>query len=224
MTENYYQAFVFDMDGTILDTIIDLEESVNQALISYGLKARTKEEIISFIGNGSDKLIRRAIGKENENLFSVVFDSYYNYYSLHFSDKTTAYPGIIEALKYAKSRGIKLFVYTNKPDAVAKKLADKCFGKNFFEKIIGIPLGGVIKPDPKAYLDAIKDYHFSLDRQAYFGDSTTDIETSYNIGIKNMYSVSWGYRSIECLKNFKLKPKAIINNAYEIMDVVNSLK
>lgn len=216
-----YQAFVFDLDGTILDTVLDIQSAVNFALTKYSLPTHTREEIISYIGNGSNKMIQRALGPAHQDLFDPVFKTYYDRYDHYFMEKTKPFAGIVEALTYAKSQGIALFVYTNKPDRIAKNLIDHSFGTGFFTKVIGIPLGGIIKPDPKAYLDGIKEYGFDLDRQAYFGDSDTDIETAYNIGLSHIYSVSWGYKTKAFLESFRLKPTAILDDPLAIKDVVD---
>lgn len=221
MEKSYYQAFVFDMDGTIVDTLSDMMYSVNRALEIYHLPLRAREEYKTFVGNGSVKLVERALGKENLSYFDDVFKTYYEYYHEHFMDKAEIYPHLKEALDYAKEKGILLFVYTNKPEAIAREVADGCFGKGYFKKVIGVPLGGKTKPDPTAYLEGIKKYGISLDRQAYFGDSVTDIETAHNIGIKDMYSVLWGYQSKEKLSSALYFPKAFLTDASQIKDVVD---
>lgn len=224
MEKSSYQAFVFDLDGTLLDTIIDMKVCVNRALKKYGLKEHTTEEYITYIGNGSVKLIQRALGEDNQKYFDDVFNSYYEDYKTHFMDYTKPFAGILEALEYGKKKGIRYFVYTNKPAAIAKEVVDHCFPTNMFEEVIGVPLGGKIKPDPTAFLDAIKKYKdISLDRCAFFGDSDTDILTAKNIGITNMYSVSWGYKTYDFLANFEQKPKNILKDPLEIIKVVDNL-
>lgn len=222
MKESYYKAFVFDMDGTLVDTILDMMEAVNYALSQFSLPIHTKEEYVTYIGNGSAMLIKRALGEEHLDLFEPVFKTYYEYYNKNYTAFTKPYQGIVEALEYAKEHQIKLFVYTNKPEKIALEVANHCFGENYFDELIGIPLGGVVKPDPKAYWDRTEKYHIPFERQAYFGDSETDILTSYRIGIENMYSVAWGYKSKEFLENFTPKPKRILDDPLEIIKVINN--
>lgn len=222
-TQENYQAFIFDMDGTILSTIEDIGDAVNYSLAKHGLPLHTYEEYKTFVGNGSVLLIKRAIGKEHQDLFQSVFDVYYDYYKIHFKDKTKPYDGLIDALKYAKSKGILLFIYTNKPEKIAIECEESSFGKGFFEKMVGIPLGGVTKPDPKAFFEATKEYHLDYQSVAYFGDSTTDIETAHNLGTPNMYSVLWGYQSYQKLSTYPLQPKAFLKEPKEIKLVVDGI-
>lgn len=222
MEKSIYQFFVFDLDGTVLDTLVDMQVCVNRALMKYGLPQHSLEEYKGFIGNGSVKLIQRAIGNENQDKYAEVFDSYYNDYKTHFMDYTKPFEGIIESLDYAKKKGVLLFIYTNKPQAIATEVIDHCFRKGTFEKVIGIPLGGKTKPDPQAFFDQTKEYGLDFDKACYFGDSDTDILTAKNLGITNMYSVSWGYKTYEYLSNYPIHPKRILKNPYEIMKVVDN--
>jgi len=221
MTQSHYQAFVFDMDGTITDSIKDMMVSVNQSLAYFGYPTHDEKAYMTFIGDGSVKLIERALGKENLKDFDAVFRRYYDYYHVHFRDYTKPFAHLAEALDYAKSKGIRLFVYTNKPEAIATEVAESCFGKGYFDKIIGIPLGGVTKPDPRAYWEATKDYGIPFENQAYFGDSVTDILTAHNIGIDNMYSVLWGYQDKAKLMTAMYRPKAFLDEPGQIRDVVD---
>jgi phosphoglycolate phosphatase len=212
-----YQAFVFDMDGTIVDTILDMKDAVNYALAKFHYPLRTREQYVSYIGNGSVKLVQRALGEGNQDHFQEVFDCYYQYYHEHYLDKTKPYPYLKETLQKVKDMGIKLFVYTNKPEKIAEEVASACFGEGFFDCLIGIPLGGVIKPDPKAFIEKTKPFGFSYDREAYFGDSGTDLETAFNIGIPNRYSVTWGYKTREFLSSYKIPPTALLDDPREIL-------
>lgn len=223
MENSVYQSFVFDLDGTLLDTIIDMKVCVNRALAKYDLKEHTIEEYKGFIGNGSVKLIQRALGEEHQDFYERVFNSYYEDYKEHFMDFTKPFDGITESLEYAKSRGILLFVYTNKPAVIAQKVIAHTFPSNLFEKIIGVPLGGKTKPDPQAFFDQTREYSLDYSKAAYFGDSDTDILTAKNLGIKNMYSVAWGYKSLEFLKQYSIPPKRILLNPLEIKKVVDNI-
>jgi len=215
-----YEAFVFDMDGTLLDTIEDMKVAVNQALRQYHLPEHSREEYVTYIGNGSVKLVQRALGPDHQDLFDPVFDSYYQYYHRHFMDYTKPYPHLIEALTKAKQAGVKLFIYTNKPQAIAEELARTFFGEGFFDELVGIPLGGIVKPDPHAFWAKTKPYGFDYGKEAYFGDSGTDIETAYNIGIQAMYSVSWGYKTRTFLEHYPKPPRRILDDPIQIEDVL----
>lgn len=218
MDGNKYQAFVFDMDGTIVCSIEDIGDAVNYSLAYHHLPTHAMSDYPAFLGNGSVKLIQRALGKEHQDAFQKVFDTYYDYYLKHYCVKTHPYEGIVESLTFAKKKGIRLFVYTNKPEKIALEVADHCFGKGFFDKIVGIPLGGKVKPDPEAFNEQVmKPYHLDPKDCAYFGDSVTDILTAKNLGITHMYSVSWGFMARERL--LEEKPYRLLDKPTEIKDV-----
>lgn len=216
-----YQAFVFDLDGTILSTIEDIADAVNYSLREHGLPTRGYEEFPAFLGNGSVKLIQRALGEGGKDRFEEVFDTYYRYYHEHYCVKTHPYPGLSEVLKKAKEKGIRLFVYTNKPDAIAKEVVSHCFGEDLFEKVVGIPLGGKVKPDPEPFAEQVlRPCGFDPERMAYFGDSVTDIQTARNLKIPNIFSVSWGYVRKEVLE--RKHPTKILDRVEEILDLFQS--
>lgn len=216
-----YQAFVFDRDGTIVSTREDIAKAVNVSLEYHHLPTHSLPERTTFIGNGSVKLIQRAIGMEHQDRFQSVFDVYYDYYSKHYKDLTHPYDGRIESLKYAKEKGVLLFIYTNKPQDIALDVRQTFFG-TLFTKRVGIPLGGVTKPDPKAFLDQTKEYGLDYSKVAYFGDSVTDLQTAYNLKIQNRYSVLWGYQSKETLLSYPIQPKAFLSSPLQIKDVVDN--
>lgn len=215
------QALVFDMDGTIVSTVEDIADSVNFALRQHGLKTRSYEEVTTYLGNGSVLLIQRALGEGQLSYFDSVFKTYYDYYLTHFCIKTKPYSGLIDALEYAKSKGILLFIYTNKPHDIAMEVMHRCFPEGLFNLLVGIPLGGVTKPDPVAFFRATESYCLDYHKVMYFGDSTTDIETAHNLGCSGIYSVLWGYDPVEKLKAYPLQPTAYLTFREEIRDVID---
>lgn len=217
------QALVFDMDGTIVSTVEDIADSVNYALKKHHLKTRTVEEVTTYLGNGSVLLIKRALGEEGQSHFDEVFDTYYDYYLKNFCVKTKPYSGLISALEYAKEKGVLLFVYTNKPHDIAKEVLVRCFPAHLFDALVGIPLGGVTKPDPQAFFKATEPYHLDYFKVMYFGDSTTDIQTAHNLGCGGTYSVLWGYDPKEKLLAYPIQPIAYLTEREQIKDVVDGL-
>lgn len=213
-------ALIFDMDGTIVDTLDDIADSVNYSLRKHGLKEYTRDEICSFIGKGSNHLIRCAV-QGHEELFDSVFQVYYDYYMAHFCVKTHPYGGILEALTYAKEKSIPLYIYTNKPHDIALEVMQRCFPKGLFDLLVGIPLNGAVKPDPAAFFSAVKEKHLDFERACYFGDSVTDLLTAHNLGCKGMYSVLWGFQSEEKLKTCIYQPTMFLKNPLEIKDVID---
>ncbi len=214
------QAFVFDMDGTIVDTNEDICDAVNYSLEKHGMTTLSYEECESYLGNGSVMLIKRAMKGEKEEQFQSVFDTYYEYYLKHYMNKTKPYPGILNALQIAHEAGILLFVYTNKPEKIAQEIIDHLFPKGLFYKVVGVPLGGKTKPDPLPFLEQVKDMHLDFSRVAYFGDSVTDIQTAHNLGCGSMFSVLWGYQGKERLLNYPLQPTDYLFDTSEIITKV----
>lgn len=212
-----FQAFVFDMDGTIVNTNEDICDSVNFSLMKHDLPPVSYEECESYLGNGSVMLIKRAMKGKKEELFQSVFDVYYEYYLKHYIEKTKPYPGILPSLQKAKEEGILLFVYTNKPEKIAKEIVGHLFPKDFFMKVVGVPLGGKTKPDPVPFFEQTKEVHLAFSKVAYFGDSVTDIQTAHNLGCGYIFSVLWGYQSKEKLMNYPLQPTDYLDNPMEIM-------
>lgn len=214
------ESFIFDMDGTIVDTAKDIANCVNYSLRFHGLKERTYDEIVSYLGNGSVLLIERAIGEENIDLFQSVYDVYYKKYLSEFCVLTSPYDGLIDSLHLAKEKGIRLFVYTNKPDAIAQEVLRKCFPEGMFELLVGIPERGKTKPDPVAFFKATESHPLDYSRTMYFGDSTTDLETATNLGCKGIYSVLWGYQTKAKIMTSDIKPTAFLTDPKQIMDVI----
>ena len=220
-TKSYYQAFIFDMDGTIVSTLEDITDAVNYSLTYHHFPLVSYEEAKGYLGNGSVKLIERSMHHDHMEIFQSVFDVYYQYYKEHYCIKTRPYEGLIPALEYAKEKGVLLFVYTNKPEKIALEILSYCFPKGMFTKLVGVPLGGKTKPDPEPFFDSTKEYHLDYGKVAYFGDSVTDIETATNLHAKTICSVLWGFQSKEKLSSFSLKPTCYLSSPMEIRNIVD---
>lgn len=218
---SYFQAFIFDMDGTITSTAEDIVSSVNFSLKIHGLDTISLKEGISYLGNGSVKLIQRAMHFKNQEIFQDVFDDYYSNYLNNFMVKSKPYDHIVESLIYAKEKGILLFIYTNKPEKIALEIVNNLYPKNLFNEMVGIPLGGKTKPDPLVFINACKKYKLDYSKIAYFGDSTTDIETAHNLNVGLMCSVLWGYQDKNTLSSFKYKPDKYLSSPLEIKNIVD---
>ncbi len=220
--QNRYDSFIFDLDGTLCDTLPDIREACNYALQSFSLPTRELSEFPSFVGEGSIVMLKRALKdiilKDDE--FKKLYDIYHHYYMTHSVVKTKAYKGMQEVLDKAKKANIKLFVYTNKPDDLAVEVINFCFKKNTFDKVVGIPYKGKTKPAPDTFLKETSSFDIDYSRFCYFGDSTTDIETAYNLHIPNIYSVLWGYSTKEQLSSFSLKATKQLERVDEIGEMV----
>lgn len=210
-------AVIFDLDGTLLNTLEDLADSTNFALRSFGYQQRTIDEVRQFVGNGVAKLIERAIpeGCDNPN-FDNCLAVFKQNYSLNMYNKTRPYDGIIDLLKNLKQKGYKTAVVSNKFDVAVKELCEK-----YFSGLIDIAVGenekcGIKKkPSPDTLNIAIERLSVEKDKCVYVGDSDVDIQTAQNAGIACI-SVLWGFRDEEFLKNsgaykFVRYPKEILN-------------
>ena len=193
-----YKAIVFDMDGTILDTLDDLAGSVNHSLAVFGYPLRSRDEIRSFLGNGMIRLIHlsvpEGITSEEEE---AVLNEHKSYYPLHSSDMTKPYNGIVELLKELKSHGIKTAVVSNKSDSNVKALVDRFFD-GLFDVSIGSREGVARKPAPDMVNMALDLLGVSKDDAVYIGDSEVDLKTAENSFLP-MITVTWGFRDKEHL-------------------------
>ena len=217
MSDLHYKAVIFDMDGTILDTLDDLASSVNYALEANGLPKRTREEVRRFVGNGAVKLIRRAVPEGTaDDLFDKVFALYTSYYDVHCADATKPYDGITELLALLRSKGIKTAVVSNKPDEAVRILAEMYFPR-LFDAAAGTRDGIKTKPAPDSVFEIIKKIGAEKKGCVYVGDSEVDIETAKNAGIPCI-SVSWGFKDSEFLAEHGAQK--IVNNAKELSAAV----
>lgn len=207
---------VFDLDGTLLNTIKDLGVSCNTALTAFGLEPIPLEKYPFLVGNGMKKLIKRASSFEPESAeFEKVFQLFSNHYKEHSIDFTTVYPGVLEVLETLKDRGVKLAVLSNKGDAFVKDLTQHFFGKDFFDIARGHSELFPLKPNPSSLLNIINSFGFSCSEALYIGDSNVDIETAKNAEIFSVGAV-WGFRSEEELKSagadaLAYSPKDLLN-------------
>ena len=186
-----YKLLVFDLDGTLLDTIDDIADAVHFALAKFSLPPRTREEVCSFVGNGIVNLIKRAADMEEVDEIVHVFRTYY---SEHCAVKTKPYAGVVEALRIFRERGYKLAVLSNKPDKMTQVLVKELF-PDVFDEIMGEneAMGRKRKPDPSALLALMQKFGVSGQETAYVGDSEVDIQTAKNAGV-DCISMTWGLR------------------------------
>lgn len=188
-----YEFIVFDLDGTLLDTLDDLHVSVNVALEKYDLPKRSKEEVRSFVGNGIAMLIKRSIGEETP-YFERVLEAFKAHYATHCADKTKAYSGILELLKSLKAQGVKTAVVSNKADFAVKKLAREYFGGLLLEAVGEDEEHGIRKkPAPDSLFAVMEKMGATKEKTVYVGDSEVDIQTAANAGV-DCISVTWGFK------------------------------
>lgn len=195
-----YKAVIFDLDGTLFDTLPDIRLVLNATLKKYGLKELRREQILRCIGNGARELVRLAIGKEQEYRLEEILADYRRAYAANDGALSRFFEGEEEALSAIKAAGIKLAVLTNKPHEVALKTNEVYFAKFGFDCVLGDRDGLPLKPAPDGVFKIMKELGVSAGECLFVGDGETDVLTAKNAGI-NCVSVLWGYRTKEQLQS-----------------------
>ena len=193
-----YDAYIFDLDGTLLDTLADLAASTNYALHAHGMPERTIDEVRRFVGNGVRRLMEQAVPEGTEAaLFEAVLVTFRQHYLEHSLDATQPYPGIMEMLGRLKAAGKATAVVSNKFDAATKALC-----RHFFGDLVDIAIGESErirkKPAPDTVEEALRRLGITTAQAVYIGDSDVDIQTAHNCGMPCV-SVLWGFRDRDFL-------------------------
>ncbi len=192
------RACIFDLDGTILDTLDDLANSTNMALASVGLPQRSKEEVRSFVGNGVRVLMARAVPENCPSaLEERAYEAFLKIYAVEKTHYTKPYPHISDAIHTLTAHGLRCAVLSNKNDDAVKALSQLHF-PNLFEKSQGISATVLAKPNPSGLLTLCVEMGINKEEALYIGDSEVDIETGKAAAIP-VLSVTWGFRSEERL-------------------------
>ena len=213
-----YKLIIFDLDGTLLDTMEDICNGVNHALRACGIREIELEECRKLVGNGIRNLLRDALPEEvkTEEMLANMEAEFFPYYTAHMSDFTKPYDGIQETLRLLDSRGYKLAVASNKFQKGTEELVSKFFGDIRFVKVLGQREGYPIKPDAGVVYEAIEAVPgITKDEVLYCGDSDVDMNTANNAGVRSL-GVTWGFRSKEQLEIHK--PWKIIDTVTEIAE------
>ena len=212
-----YQTAVFDLDGTLLDTLGDLYLATNAALERHSLPRRSRDEVRLFVGNGVEMLIRRAVpaGTDEETILAVLAD-FKTTYAAICEDHTRPYDGILDMLAALRERRIRVAVVSNKFDAATKKLCEKYFG-DLVEVAIGERAGVRKKPAPDTVYEALKELGVTAEGAVYIGDSDVDIQTARNCGMPCI-SVTWGLRDEEFLMGNGAK--ALVDTPEKLLGVI----
>lgn len=191
---------IFDLDGTILNTLDDLTDAVNFAMSAHGFPTHSAEKVKSFVGNGIEMLIKRSVPQNcSEEIFRACFLDFCRYYEEHMNDKTAPYDGIAELLKALQEAGFKTAVVTNKADFAAQALCEKIFG-NLITVAVGANDNIRHKPFPDGALKALEMLGTKAENVFFVGDSDVDVKTAENAGI-DFVGVLWGFRDKAVLKS-----------------------
>ena len=213
-------TIIFDLDGTLLDTLEDLRDSVNVTLSHFGWETRSLEEIRHFVGNGIRKLMERATPEDCSNeQFEEAFAFFREYYVGHCRIKTKPYEGILKLLASLKEMGYRLAIVSNKNDTAVKELCQDYF-KDYVTVAIGEREGVARKPAPDSVFAALKELGSSAEDAVYIGDSEVDYATAKNSEL-DCILVSWGFRDKELLEN--LEGVAVVDNCEELLGMIMNL-
>ena len=212
-----YRACIFDLDGTLTDTLESLAYSVNETMKEMGMPQITTEQCREFVGNGAKVLIEKTLkasGDEKLTRFDEAYETYLRIFDKCCTYRVKPYPGIPEMLKEMKAQGLKLGVLSNKPDRQAVHVVEEIFGKNIFDHIQGQKDGVPRKPDPTAVLSIAAEFGSDPSETLYIGDSEVDGATGKAAGMDTVL-VTWGFRSRYVLE--AAEPYRIVDSTDEIL-------
>lgn len=210
---------IFDLDGTLLDTIADLATATNQALAFYHYPTHPTDNYRFFVGNGINKLFERALPENErtpENILRIR-SRFLPFYNEHNADLSRPYPGIPALLKRLQEQGVLLAVASNKYQEATEKLIAHYFPEIRFVEVLGQREGIAVKPDPSIVFDILKKAEVRPEETLYVGDSGVDMQTAHHAGV-DAIGVTWGFRPRAELESHQ--PKGIIEKAEELLDFI----
>lgn len=212
-----YRLAMFDLDGTILDTLEDLTDSVNAALLQHGFPTHSLDAVRSFVGKGIFTLIQKAVpANTDEEKLNAVFEDFKVYYTAHCADKTKPYEGIADLLVALRRAGVFTAVVSNKADFAVKELVDRYF-EGLFDMAVGEKQGVPRKPAPDSVLAVMRSLGCTALESVYIGDSDVDVETAKNANVDGIF-VDWGFRAAELLRT--CGAKTLVSTPDEIKKII----
>lgn len=221
MNKKKIKAILFDMDGTLIDTLDDLTDSVNFVLKNNRLPERTREEVRTFLGKGIKWTIKKSVPEETrEEIIEKCYEEMLDYYGKNGLNKTCPYEGIENLILTLHNKGYKIAIITNKMEEAAKKISDKFFG-NYIDLVIGDDKIQPLKPFPNNIYRALKKFKLKNEEVIYIGDSEVDISTGKNASLYTI-AVLWGFRDREAL--IKSGAENFAKNIEELYKKIEELK
>lgn len=215
------KAVLFDLDGTLVNSLVDLANSVNFALDKFGFETHKTEEFKYFVGDGIPKMIERAlpVGNRDKDTIEKVKKVFFESYSVHFADNTAPYDGVKELVLALKEMGMKVAVVTNKAQEMADKVVTSAYG-DVFDCVFGKREGIPSKPDPTATITVMNKLCVKPDECIFIGDSGVDVLTGVNSGAVPVGEL-WGYREEDELLNGGAK--YIIGKPEELLSIIDEI-
>ncbi|MBE6701003.1 MAG: HAD family hydrolase [Ruminococcaceae bacterium] len=213
-----FKAVIFDLDGTLVNTLSDIAYAVNRTRLYYSLKEKTEEEIKVMIGNGARVLIKRAFSEENvtEDFIDEALAVYKNILDNNLTVRTKVYSGICETLKKLKDENVKIAILSNKDNSHVKGIVKELFPP-VFDAVWGYSPTYPHKPDPASLHAIIKELGLSLNEVLYVGDMSVDVVTARNAGLTSV-GVLWGYGGEEAFS--ENKPDFLIQTPEELLNII----
>lgn len=187
---------IFDLDGTLVNSSVDITNALNYSIEPYKLEKMTVEKTVGMVGEGLTRLVEKMLGSENAAIMPDVMDRFIKYYSDHLTDFTVPYPGVPETLE--KLANYRKAVVSNKREALSKRLLDTLNLSHYFEVVLGSDSVGAKKPSPEPILQILRMTKVKPDEAVIVGDSNYDIEAGKASGIKTI-AVTYGYRDVDFL-------------------------
>lgn len=215
-----YRCCIFDLDGTLLNTIGSLTYAVNGMLKHFGYPAVAEAQVKKFVGDGYEKLVERSLkfsGDEELLHYKEALTVYMKVFKANALHEVKPYDGIMELLEALKARGFKAAVLSNKPDAQTIENIEAVFGKGYFDFVAGERTGIRRKPDPAGVFQILEMFGERAEHCLYFGDTSTDMETGLGAGVTTV-GVTWGFRDRKELEAFH--PEYVIDHPREVLEKI----
>ena len=210
------QAVIFDLDGTLLNTLQDLYLCTNQVLKYYHCPEKSMDEVRSYLGNGIKALLEKALPEQQKHLLDAVYDQFLPLYEKHKADHTKPYPHILSLLNTLKQKKMKMAIVSNKIDSAVKELCIPLFGE-YLSVMLGETPTRLKKPNPDMVYEALKQLQVDKDQALFVGDSETDVLTAKNANMR-VCGVSWGFRGKDVLK--QLNVDFLIYVPMELLNII----
>lgn len=216
------KAVLFDLDGTLVDSLADLAEAGNRAIAKFGCPPHLVGRYKYFVGDGIPKLIERILPESmrNETQMRKCLKAFFEYYSVHFADKTYAYEGMPQMVSLLHDNGVKVAVVSNKAQEMAELVVGKLYG-DVFDLVLGKREGVAAKPDPSMLLLALEQLGTEPQDCAFVGDSGMDMAAAVNAGAVPV-GVLWGFRTADELK--ANGARFLASNPSELADIIRGIK